>query len=728
MALRNNFSQTILRNFIILISLFVGMLVFSSILFFQTFKEKSLKNAKNDYEIKIKYYSEEIKKKILLDDMESVFNLTEEVNKSDFIENIDINLNRYIFNKDTLLFKTLSFNDKAWELGNIEIDIKYGTIHKLNNSFYYEFVPSQNFDIKEDVIIRYQAYKGSEIRNFLTRLNFGVETSKALKIHENSIPSWFDYIFAPVFSSQEVKLEHNNINIATLKYNLDDHIVRYDIYEFIINLLIYTVVVFLPIMIVINFYQRYVYKNYVVKPIHYLNVFVDDILNKKFKKIEKNQFEDTKDFQELTTNVSKLSTNMASLVNELNISKETLERKMSTDNLTGLANQKVFDLDMKSMFVSSINAYILLLKIENLQNVKSSTGNEINSDDFIQSFVNNVNNSIHKNRRLDIKFYRFYGLEFCLVLKKVPYEKCEEIAKDIIDNLEEKLSSSYSLPENFVNIGGTPFDVYGSSISILKNAKKAYLESKEINKNSYVIVKETESQQENDILETNVNRVIDNNDFNIDFIYDTFSLYDGSIIMKELRPILMDSDNNEIAIGSFVSVAEKLRRAYEFDKEVILKTLDYMKSNEVPYKIAVNLSIESASDYRFMDFLKDTIEQTDLLKEKIVFSITSYTASSYKSRFIDFVDKMSELGIEVLLKRYQTKEISLDELSNVKVDYIRMHKEYTNNIHSDLVKKHKIKNIIIFGELNNIKIMADSVESDMDYALLDRLDLYATSR
>ena len=46
----------------------------------------------------------------------------------------------------------------------------------------------------------------------------------------------------------------------------------------------------------------------------------------------------------------------------------------------------------------------------------------------------------------------------------------------------------------------------------------------------------------------------------------------------------------------------------------------------------------------------------------------------------------------------------------------------------DLFKKHKIKNIIIFAEINDIKVLVENIESDRDYLYLNKLDLYAVNR
>ena len=52
----------------------------------------------------------------------------------------------------------------------------------------------------------------------------------------------------------------------------------------------------------------------------------------------------------------------------------------------------------------------------------------------------------------------------------------------------------------------------------------------------------------------------------------------------------------------------------------------------------------------------------------------------------------------------------------------------TQNIHNDVIKKHKIKNIIIFAEINDIKVLVENIESDRDYLYLNKLDLYAVNR
>jgi EAL domain-containing protein (putative c-di-GMP-specific phosphodiesterase class I) len=276
-------------------------------------------------------------------------------------------------------------------------------------------------------------------------------------------------------------------------------------------------------------------------------------------------------------------------------------------------------------------------------------------------------------------------------------------------------------------MGGTPIDKYGTIDSIMNSVTDAYKDAVSKGGNAYEILEESKIKEKVEKTESEVKYIIDENNFNIDFAFDSYS-FDNQLLMRELKPILKDQEGNNIPIGSFVAISEKLGLNRRFDEDVILKVLEFTKNNKITYKIAINLSIRTISDINFIEFLYKLIEENKDFKNYILFSITSYSASAYKEEFIKFVDELNQLEIEVLLKRYKTKEYSLEELSELRIAYLKIDKDLTQNIHSDLVKKHRMKNIVVFAEVNDTKIIVENVESDKDYAFLSRLDLYAVNR
>lgn len=725
--MRNKAIFRTLKSVILLISILFGILLLLFGLLFSDFKEKAFFNATKDYQLNIDKYTNKLETKILLFDKNSIDEYIKEAKNTEFIENVKVQYKRYFFNKENLIFQTKSFSDVSWNLADITIDAKFGEIRKINDGAFFEFIPSSEFNLNENLIIKYQLFKNNEIKSFIVPIDLNILDNKDVEKKEFESNSIYEYFYNLKIDESIIKeLKIDDLNYATIEYTLNDYNLKKVIYDYFIKLLILVVFLFLPIMILLIYYHRYLENKYVTKPIRYLDNVVSNIVENKFSNIDNKLFEDSSEYKNLLNNISKLSNKVASLVNELNINRETLERNLLTDNLTGLYDKKMFDIDMKSMFVSSIEGYIFLLKIAKLNQIENSNGT-IKTDDFILSYVNIINNVIHLYKDKNITFYRFHGAEFIILARDMNYIDASNFSDKIITTLLSEISKTYKLPNNIFHIGGTPIDKYGTIDSIINLVNEAYIEAASNSENGYKILEENKIKEEVEKTEAKVKQIIENNDFEISFAFDSYS-FENELLMRELKPILKDEKGDILPIGSFVAISEKLELNKKFDQDMILKAIDYINKNQIDYKIAINLSIKSIADNDFIEFLENLAVKNRNILKSILFSITSYTASVYKKEFILFVEKLNEIGIEILIKRYKTKEYPLEELSEMKIDYIKVDKDLTQNIHNDLVKKHRMKNIIVFAEVNDVKIIVENIESDKDYVFLSKLDLYAINR
>lgn len=79
------------------------------------------------------------------------------------------------------------------------------------------------------------------------------------------------------------------------------------------------------------------------------------------------------------------------------------------------------------------------------------------------------------------------------------------------------------------------------------------------------------------------------------------------------------------------------------------------------------------------NFLNKLVAENKDATDNILFSITSYTVSAYRIEFINFINELDKLGMKILIKR-SAKEYSLEELSELNIDYIKIDKELTQNI------------------------------------------------
>ena len=723
---KNIISRTI-KNISIILLMFVAVLflLFWSIFF--DFKENAFINAKTNYELNIDKYTNKFKDPTLLFDKTLLNEYRKDALSTSFISNIKIKYNKILLSKESLIYQTNNFSHSSWNLADVTTDAKFGEIQKIEGTSFLEFIPSASFNPNEKLIIKYQLFRNNEIINFLVSLDLNLLNNEDIVNKEEDLFSIYKYFYNIKLDESITKeLKIADINYASVEYTINDYYLKKEIYEYFNKLLFLAFLLFIPITIIVVFYSKYIEKKYVIEPIQYLDKIVTNIIEHKFMNINDKIINQNSEYKNLVTNISKLSNKIASMANELNINKESMERNLLTDSLTGLYDKKMFDIDMKSMFVSSAEGYIFLLKIAKLGQIENVNGS-VKTDDFILSYVNVINNIIFQHKDNKITFYRIHGPEFIILVKGLEYNDADTFSNSIINGLNEEIYKNYKLPENIFHIGGTKIDKYGTIDSILDSVNSAYLDAVSSGVNSYKIVEENLIHNEIEKTEEKVKYIINNNFFNISFAYDSYS-FDDELLLRELKPILRDENGNEIAIGSFMSISEKLHLNTTFDKQVIVKALEYIRKNKINYKIAINLSIKTIIDKEFMKFLYDLVHEDKNVVNNILFSITSYTASANKGDFVKFVKQASELKFEILLERFKTKEYSLDDLSEAKINYIKIDKDLTQNIHNDLVKKHRIKNIVVYAEVNDIKLIVENVESDQDYKFLSKLDLYAVNR
>jgi EAL domain-containing protein (putative c-di-GMP-specific phosphodiesterase class I) len=715
------------KNISIILSMFVAVLFLLFCFIFLDFKESAFINAKTNYELNIDKYTNKFKEPTLLFDKLLINEYKKDALSTDFISNIKIKYNKILLSKESLIFQSNNFSNSSWNLADVTTDAKFGEIQKIEGTAFFEFVPSDSFNPNEKLIIKYQLFRNNEIKNFLVSLDLNVLNNEDIVTGNEDIFSFYKYFYNIKLNETITKeLKVTDINYVSIEYTINDYNLKKEIFEYFNKLLFLVMILFIPISIFVIYYARYIENKYVVEPIKYLDNIVLDIIKHKFLNINNEIVNKNSEYKNLVTNISKLSNKIASLVNELNINKESMERSLLTDNLTGLYDKKMFDIDMKSMFVSSTEGYIFLLKIAKLNQIENTNGT-VKTDDFILSYVNVINNIIYLYKNNKIAFYRIHGSEFIILVKDLKYSEALAFSDSIIKGLNTEIYKNYKLPDNIFHIGGTQIDKYGTIDSIFNLVNKAYTDAVSEGINTYKIIEENHIHDEIEKAEEKVKHIIENNFFNISFAYDSYS-FEDELLIRELKPILRDQNGNEIAIGSFMAISEKLQLNTTFDKQVIIKALEYLRKNHINYKIAINLSIKTIVDKEFIKFLHDLIEEDKNIVKSILFSITSYSASANKLEFIKFVRQLHELKFEILLKRFKTKEYSLDDLTEAKVDYIKIDKDLTQNISNDLVKKHRMKNIVVYAEVNDIKLIVENVESDQDYRFLSKLDLYAVNR
>ncbi len=624
------------------------------------------------------------------------------------LRDVTLSMKRYTLDENLLRKKILLSNPMLLEasIADVTIDSVYGDIEELSNNRYVLKLTEEAQKL-EYVYIKFQVVQNEFIQDFLIPFYLG----KSILTQSKT-----DNLMSKEFQTDDFMLF----------IHIDSTVKQQDIFN---KTLQHSTVLFLfsIIMTIISYllYMRFIRRN-LAHSVAQLSDYLKQILEGKMIK-DSSLNTSFKELSELYVHTLELTKRYVNTSNELAISKDIIFQKERSDELTGLPNKKSFENDLKYMFISNKNGYIIYFKIEKIGLFTKNYGPEI-VDALIEDFAKTILHYFTIYKKITGNIYRFFGGEFAIIIYASEISLIESWLKEIIE-LTNTLTDKYYFFDRGVYYGAAPFDPYGTIESIIQSAQDAYeIALKEKIPPYYII----DSQQQlllNAKLEDTVKDIIKRNDFVLQYLYDTLS-FDATphLLFQEVSPLLIDSFTYEtIPSGKFISIAEKLGVVIDFDKALVEKVLEQIELGELTHKIGVVLSITSITNYAFMTWLESLILTNTFMKH-VVFSSPGYSVASNLEAFVTFNALLKKYGIEMMIKKYDPVDLSLESLEKIMPTYLRIERSLCQDFKKDSTKQHAIKQILLFTERYNIKVFGDSVKNEQDYAAFEMLGLYGTSQ
>ena len=477
-ANKNNifsFSKNIIY---ILFFLFVLICLLFSFLF-SNYKEQRLLENKNEYLLIVKNLHNELQENLLNNDYVEFNSDVYKAFKSNFFSKIQINYDEFIFNKHSLIKNVKSFDDDLWTIGDITVDASFGYILKIPKTNAYRFIEADTTQEVQRIQVKIQVYNAFEIKYFFTPLVF----RDIIKIHDFPISnSFYEYFENLIDYKNETLVKVLLINksyFGKITYHIDQRMIKQEIIElFLIYIFLIFIFILLPFFF-IAYYHYNVSHRFIKEPIYYLNEYLDSLLKSDFTLIKKEKALGIYGITNFTNKISKITSKLASLQNEVNMNKENIERKISIDTLTGLANESLFNFDMKNKLINNEDGILLSLQIECLVSLSKKIDYD-SVNNFINVYVGLIKNVIAKYSHNNIILYRLFGSSFSIVCSKTSLEDSIKMSNEIIKVLEKNIPNMFNTNEKVITIGGTYFDGFGTIQSTLKSSKEALLHAKEM--------------------------------------------------------------------------------------------------------------------------------------------------------------------------------------------------------------------------------------------------------
>lgn len=610
-------------------------------------------------------------------------------------------------------------NELANELAQLENMEALENIEKVSSdsSKKYLFIPSSNFKQGEFLKIDFEANNGMKIIRSAREIkvsNVIAKVSRAEKF--DYVPQWFIDLIPLQMSEQKSEISDgwNTTAVIFVSANAGDAYAK--LYDQAKGAVIYAVVAFsIAILFLVIFLQ------FILKPLKAIESLAESIAKGRFETIKKLPW--TTELKNVSIAMNGMSDKIEGVIKKLNSNLQEMTKKLSEDDLTSLQLRQSFETDIKKMFIDKSTGYIFMLKIGDLANyAKHHTNKEV--ENFLIKFADALK-SVGNNSTA----YRFYGSEFAMIVQDVDEKEAKEIAKKLKIEFD-KLALDVSMQE-VAHAGGTPFNKIGTIDGMLSSAIEAYEKAKLIGPNEFFLKDEEDLARDMDEWKKLVFDIINNRKFEVGYIGQAFGLSpetENTLLMEEAFTKATDYNGELIPIGTFISIAEQYDKVKDFDKAVVEKVIEHIKTNHCKHSISINLSLDSVFDIGFKNWLKETIMHNAHLASQLVFSVTAYGVTKDVEKFKYFIEAIHSTGAQIIIKRFETKFIPLDDIKDFNLDYIRLARDYTNGISKDSTKKGFVESMQELSKLLNIKLFAENVKDDKDFAIVKSLGLHGASR
>ncbi len=313
----------------------------------------------------------------------------------------------------------------------------------------------------------------------------------------------------------------------------------------------------------------------------------------------------------------------------------------------------------------------------------------------------------------------------------VDTERMVEFAEHCSNSFAEMIQKEYP-GSNVIGIMGLcPFVVDGSEIplkNLISNANLARKEAKKPERKNIVVYDEImgknllkEVEYANDM-----ENAFHNNEFVV-YMQPKVDLKQHKIIGAEALIRWIKPDGEVIFPSEFIPVFEKNKSITLLDYFVYDEVCKYiderMKRGEPIVNISVNVSrVHLQAIDEMVAYVKHLLQKYDILPEYLEFELTETMSTEKVEDTITMLNKLRELGVKVSMDDFGSGYSSLNLLTKLPLDVLKLDKEFLKDFETDSDGKIIIPSIIDMAKKLKLEVVCEGVETKEQVEFLRNVD------
>jgi len=387
------------------------------------------------------------------------------------------------------------------------------------------------------------------------------------------------------------------------------------------------------------------------------------------------------------------------------------------DKLTGFKNLIAFENDINSKINKKTSFTLYYLDMDNFKHLNEIHGHKC-GDMFLKDYSSRLLTIFDRTN-----VYRWCGDEFVVI---------EEDTNDI--NITKRIDEIVLLTKNIwkyknveyypsVSIGITKFpEDAGNLEGLKKNMDMALYKAKSSGK-SLAVAYHSDFQKDIEKkldLENTITQALINESFRLVF-QPIYSIKTGKIISVEA---LIRCKSLNINIGEMINTAEESGQILQIDRWVVKKAFEIMKDELDKYDIllSINLSAKSIASPDLIDYLSNITKEYNINPNKIEFELTEHSLIFDIDWSKEVIGKLKHLGFGISLDDFGTRYSSLNYLSSIPFDSLKIDKSYIDKIVDTDKSRVIVEQIIDLSHNLGLTTVAEGIEENEQLDILKKLD------
>src|SRR5215213_5705055 len=400
------------------------------------------------------------------------------------------------------------------------------------------------------------------------------------------------------------------------------------------------------------------------------------------------------------------------------------------DSLTKLPNRAYFGEILREIIAKNKentgcqDCYVLFLDLARFKTINDSLGHTIG--DKVLMLV--AKRFLRMLRQTDF-VARLGGDEFAIVLNNLENDrKAEQIAW----NIHQKISQSFSISGNKINIGinigiaPCTFE-YDTPEDVLRDADIAMHYAKERGSGVEIFSKDLRRQFiQRAQIESELPFAIERGEFAIHY-QPIISLKDGSLIGFEALLRWFHRERGFISPAEFIPIAEDTGHIVPITTWILKETCSQLsKWQKVSYVnrqliVSVNISGKHLSYQSLLVDVEMALEATKLSPSSLKLEITESAAMENAEQTIRMLSHLKSLGVQLSIDDFGTGYSSLSYLHRLPVDTLKIDRSFVNTVGENGEDSEILQTIVSLAKNLKMRVIAEGIETESQLNILKNL-------